>query len=462
VATAVARFARGRGRLRRAARRVERSRHVRDLLDGLLTDLGGAPWPPARPVLLENAVLPRPVVVCSRERWQPVIEDLEALRGFLGVLDRSLPLKLGLAEFFRATFGARARVPFPRLYRAYRADPGTHPTSTLWRSVAAGLYGGDDGAQEVVSVDPHALAKLAASWPAHVRAPRSVCCYGQELPGPDGPGFVLNVVRTGYGWGITRVEHLLAAAGVATPVRTPAPSPDVALAECRGAFGSQLNQRVAAVPHVIDHPGGEPGGRPLTDLWVRQDPASGRLLLCDEDDREVRPLALGMLVERALPPALRFLVAAFGEPQTAFAPNPGWNDVGWRAPVDGVRRRPRLAVGRVVLARAGWRMPAAHLPARVKGRSDADFLLELARWRDRHGIPRRCFVRTTGRRDPSRKPVYVDFASWHLLPSLPHGAGTDVIFEEALPDPADAPRHGGHGRRVTEYVFELSATDRHG
>ena len=107
-------------------------------------------------------------------------------------------------------------------------------------------------------------------------------------------------------------------------------------------------------------------------------------------------------------------------------------------------------------------MPAAHLPARVKGRSDADFLLELARWRDRHGIPRRCFVRTTGRRDPSRKPVYVDFASWHLLPSLPHGAGTDVIFEEALPDPADAPRHGGHGRRVTEYVFELSATDRHG
>jgi hypothetical protein len=445
-----------------AARRVERARLVRDLLDGLLTDLGRAPHPPDRPVVLENAVLPRPVVVCSRERWQPVFEDLEAVRGFLGVVDRSLPFKLRLAEFFRARFGTRARVPFPRLYRAYRADPGPRTRSTSWRFVAAGLYGGDDGVRETVSVDPQVLAKLAASWPEHVRAPRSVCCYGQELPGPDGPGFVLNTVRTGYGWGITRIEHLLDAAGVTTPVRAPVPSPDVALAECRAAFGSQLNQRVAAVPHVIDYPGGEPGGRLLTDLWVRHDPTSGRLLLCDEGNREVRPLALGMLVERALPPALRFLVAVFGEPQTAFAPNPDWDDVGWRAPVDGVRRRPRLEVGRVVLVRAGWRVPAAALPARVKGRSDADFLLALARWRDRHGIPRRCFVRATGRRDASRKPVYVDFATWFLLPSLPHGTDTDVVFEEALPDPADAPRHGGHGRRVTEYVFELSATDRHG
>ncbi|KOX34206.1 hypothetical protein ADK67_04540 [Saccharothrix sp. NRRL B-16348] len=445
-----------------AAHRVEGLRQVRDLLDGLLTGLGRAPWPPDRSVVLENAVLPRPVVVRSRERWQPVFEDLEAIRGFLGVMDRSLPLKLRLAEFFRATFGSSARVPFPQLYRAYRADPGPRTTSRPWRSVAAGLYGDDDGVRETVSVDPQVLAKLAASWPAHVRAPRSVCCYGQELPGPDGPGFVLNTVRTGYGWGITRIEHLLAAAGVATPVRAPVPSRDVALAECRAAFGSQLNQRAAAVPHVIDYPGGEPGGLPPTDLWVRHDAASGWLLLCDDHGREVCPLALGMLVEGALPPALRFMVAVFGEPQTAFAPHPHWDDVGWRAPVDGVRRRPWLAVGRVVLARAGWRVPAADLPARLKGRSDADFLPALARRRDAHGIPRRCFVRTTGRRDASRKPVYVDFAGWFPLPFLPRGSDATVVFEEALPDPADAPRHGTHARRVTEYVFELSATDPHG
>jgi hypothetical protein len=453
--TAVAGYA----ALTTAAHRVERLCFVRERLDGLLADLGRPPRPPHRPVLLENAVLPVPVVACSPERWRPVFEDLEAVRGVLGALDRSLPLKLGLADFFRATFGPRARVPFLRLYREYRANPGPRTGSTLWRSVAAGLYGQDDGVRDTVPVDPQVLAKLAASWPAHVRAPHSVCCYGQELPGPR---FVLNTVRTGYGWGITRIEHLLTAAGVTVPVRVPGSDADVALAECRAAFGSQLNQRAAAVPHVLDYPGGEPGGQPPADLWVRHDPATGRLLLCDHGGREVRPLALGMLVAYALPPALRFLVAVFGEPQTAFAPNPDWDDVGWRAPVDGVRRRPRLEAGRVVLARAGWRMPAAQVPARAKGQSDAEFLLALARWRDRHGIPRRCFVRTTGRRDASRKPVYVDFASWHLLPSLPARTDATAVFEEALPDPADAPGYGGHGHRVTEYVFELSATDPHG
>jgi hypothetical protein len=453
-----------------AAERRDRLSLVRDLLDGLLNDLGRTPWPPNRPVLLENALLPRPVVVCSRERWRPVLEDLAAVRGFLGVLDRSLPVKLRLTEFFRSRFGPRELMPFPRLYREYRADgaDGSPALADLWRAVAAGLYDGDRGVGDTVSVDPRVLAKLAASWPAHVRAPQSVCCYGQELPAADGPRLVLNTVRTGYGWGITRIEHLLTAAGGTVPARTPVPAgPDMIFAECRAAFGSQLNQRVPAVSHAIDYPGGQPpDGRAerlsLNDLWVRQDPVGGRLLLCDRRGRQVRPLALGMLVEHALPPALRFLVAVFGEPQTAFAPYPQLDGVGWRPAVDGVQHRPRLEVGRVVLARAGWRVPAAAMPTRAKGQSDADFLLEFAHWRDRHAIPRRCFVRVPGRRfDPTRKPVYLDFANWFLLSSLPR-PDTAVVFEEALPAPADAPRHGVHGQRVTEYVFELSATDPHG
>ncbi|MFE2756102.1 lantibiotic dehydratase [Actinosynnema sp. NPDC059335] len=456
----------GYGGLTTAAERAERLRQVRSTLDGLLVDLGRAPWRPRRAVLLENAVLPRPVVECSRDRWRPVLDDLEAVRGFLGALDRSLPVKQRLAAFFRDRYDPGARVSFLRLYREYRTcpDPGDAPPADLGRSVVAGLYG--DDARDTVSVDPQVLAKLAASWPAHVRAPRSVCCYGQELPGPGGPRFVLNAVRTGYGWGITRIEHLLDAAGHPTPVRTPAEDgPDVVLAECRAAFRSQLNQRVPAVPHAIDYPGGErPDGCSLSlpDLHVRHDRTGDRLLLCDGRGREVRPLALGLLAAALLPPALRFLVAAFGEPQTALAPVPHWDDVGWRPAVDGVRRRPRLEVGRVVLARAGWRVPAADVPSPAKGRSDADFLLALARWRARHGIPRRCFVRATGRRDPARKPVFVDFADWFLLPSLPRHGDADVVFEEALPDPADAPWHGEHGQRVTEYVFELTATDRHG
>ncbi|MFD0201087.1 MULTISPECIES: lantibiotic dehydratase [Saccharothrix] len=427
-----------------AAERVERARLVRASLDGLLTDLGREPWPAHRPVLLENSVLARPVVTCARNRWQPVLDDLDAVRGVLGAVDRSLGFKLRLAAFFRDRFGSRARVPFLALYREFRADPGpVGPRVDLRRAVLSALYG--DSAEDVVAVDPQALAKLAAGLPAHVVAPRSVCCYGQELPGS---GFVLNTVRTGYGWGVTRTEHLLRAAGVAVPDRTSA-HPDVLLAECRAAFGSQLNQRARAVPYVLDHPGGEPPDGPAlspADLWVRHDPARGRLVLCDPGDRPVLPLALGGLVADLLPPALRFLVAVFGEPQTAFTLP---DDVGWRPPVDGVARRPRLEVGRVVLGRAGWRVDAADLPADLPA---------LAHWRDRHGVPRRCFARTAGRRDRARKPVYVDFASFFALSALPREGV--VVFEEPLPDPLDAPHHGVHGQRVTELVFELS--DRHG
>ncbi|MFI9813827.1 lantibiotic dehydratase [Saccharothrix variisporea] len=476
--------------------RIERLRLVRDLLDGLLTDLGRDRWPARRPLLLENAVLPQPVVVCARDRWQPVLDDLEAIRGILGALDRSLPFKLHLAAFFRDRFGPRAHVSFLHLYREFRAHPSPPDRpSDLRRATLAGLYGTND--DDIVSVDPQVLAKLAASWPAHVVAPHSVCCYGQELPGPalprpalpgpallgtgpfgpDGPRFVLNTVRTGYGWGVTRTEHLLRTAGVTVPTRTPATAgPDVLLAECRAAFGSQLNQRAPAVPHALDHPGGQPPDHPSgqppdhpdgqppdgsalspADLWVRHDPARGRLVLCDREGRQVRPLALGMLVADLLPPALRFLVTVFGEPQTAFTLP---DDVGWRPPVDGVARRPRLEVGRVVLGRAGWRVAAADLPARRT--SDAESLLALALWRDRHGLPERCFARVTGRRGRDRKPVYLDFTSSFGLSALPREG--EVVFEEALPDPADAPQHGPHGQRVTEYVFELSERppDSHG
>ncbi len=421
-------------RLRRL-RAESTERAARDLLDGVLTDLGRPKWSARRPVLLDNAVLPQRVVTCGRDQWQPVLADLEALRGFLGGLDRSLPFKLRLAALFRDRFGPRARVPFLRLYREFRAHPGPRERSDPRRAVLTGLY--DDSA-DVITVDPQVLAKLAAAWPAHVIAPGSVCCYGQEMPGPR---FVLNTVRTGYGWGVTRTEHLLRTAGVTVPDRTLTTAPDVALAECRAAFGSQLNQRVQAVPHVLDHPGGQPPDGPALS------PAD----LHDRTGRQVRPLALGMLVEDLLPPALRFLVAVFGEPQTAFTLP---DDVGWRRPVDGVARRPRLEVGRVVLGRAGWRVPAADLPAR--GACDAESLLNLALWRDRHGLPLRCFARAAGRRDRSRKPVYLDFSTWFALSALPRPAEGHVVFEEVLPDPSDAPHHGPHGQRVTEFVFELS------
>lgn len=125
-----------------------------------------------------------------------------------------------------------------------------------------------------------------------------------------------------------------------------------------------------------------------------------------------------------------------------------------------------------MLTRAAWSLPAEQLPLRGKGESDAAHLLRVARWRDQHGIPRQCFVRVItpaggAGQDRSlgkaRKPLYLDFTNWFVLTaferSIAQRESLDavVVFEEVLPNLADAPRYGEHGQRVTEYIFELSA-----
>ncbi len=172
------------------------------------------------------------------------------------------------------------------------------------------------------------------------------------------------------------------------------------------------------------------------------------------------------------PPALYFLIRVFGEPQTALAPHRQLSDAGWRDVAGGLRRRPRLEMGRLVLLRAAWSLPLGQLPLRAKGESDAAFLLRVARWRDQHGIPRQCFVRVIApptrtrpnrARTKARKPLYLDVTNWFLLTAFERSLTTAesrdavVVFEEALPDLTDAPRYGEHGHRVTEYIVELSA-----
>lgn len=474
-----------------AAHRAERLRRVRRLVGALLTELGRPADPAAasRQLILENAVLPQPqVVTLDPNAWQPVFDDLEQLRGFLSILDGSLPAKLTVAAFFRDRFGPHARIPVLELYRAYLAAgaPAAAPEAgeevreleRLRRTAVAALYDRADhtqvdGSAGIASLDPQVLAEIAACWPGYVRPPESVCCYGQELPGADGPRLMLNLVRTGYGWSITRTEHLMDTAGMNVPHRLAAASASGVLpAECRVAFRSQLNQRTAAVPYAIDYPGGEGSdGEPLAlpALSVSYDSSVGRLLLCDPSGQQVRPLALGMLVEHALPPALRFLIQVFGEPQTALQPGRQLYHAGWYGTGEGPRRRSRLQCGRIVLTRAGWRVPACDVPLPAKGEPKARYLLRLACWRDERGIPPRCFVRSAPNRvgneqDALRKPVYLDFANWFLVQGLAHSLARlgspdrPIVFEEVLPQLSDAPHYGrDSGQRVTEYVFELSA-----
>ena len=161
------------------------------------------------------------------------------------------------------------------------------------------------------------------------------------------------------------------------------------------------------------------------------------------------------------------MIRVFGEPPIALPP--GWPrlaaDAGGgpvRAGDPGtgaVRHQPRLALGSVVVARARWHMRAAEFPAPGKGEADTAYLIRVAGWLRLHQIPARFFARAGGRlTGKSRKPLYVDAASYLLLTSFARalpGPDDPVLLEEVLPGPADAPGYGEDGQRVTEYVFEI-------
>jgi hypothetical protein len=321
-----------------------------------------------------------------------------------------------------------------------------------------------------------------------VRTPGSIACYVQALLDSEGTvGLVLNGVATGYGSSLGRLSYLLDRAGrehsalrtvddvttSAVPVEDSVSVEDPVLVEVRGLFGSNLNRRPPLARYELDYPG-TTSDRPaqqrvaLSDLMVRFDAARGLLrLVWPARGVEVRPVHLGGMIEFLLPPALRLLVAVFGDQATPVLPT--WllytDPDPW--PETGMRMVPRLEVGRVTVARAAWYLRAAELPWRDKGELDAAYALRLIERLDDLGIPQCCYMRViteqTWRRGPlrmskARKPIYLDQTNWLSLTVFERTLESPddrVVFHEALPDLAQAPHYPSQGARVTEYIIEV-------
>ena len=467
---------------------------------------GGRAAATATDTVVATAVLAE----CGAAAWQPVLRDLDAVRRWFGIFDLRLPLRVALGDWWAEHLPAGARLPFLRLHRLLQdevaagsavgtevrrlmsMEGGTLPLpgsrgrlaevarlrAEAVRPFQAGRSGGGP-----VRVGAGELVGLADGWPAWVVAPASMGCYVQPVAADGGRWeVVLNSVHIGYGKGRSRVARLVERAGGPGPGPGPGGGPPVpawsrqVLAEPGGCFGFALNDRVPGAPFEIDYPftaSARPAVErlPLNDLLVSYDSGRGMVRLVSQRlDREVRVAQLGMLAHALLPPALRLLVGLS-------CPEPPWMPAwlfhrgsGDPPPPGEVHPAPRLGTGRVTLCRAGWVTAAASVPVRGGGEPDAAYLLRLARWRRRHGIPERCFVRLSPRLPSgrlggegwrqlvrARKPLYVEFDSWFLVLAMENMLRTAdglVIFEETLPDPAADPAGG----RVCELLVEANAT----
>lgn len=325
----------------------------------------------------------------------------------------------------------------------------------------------------------------------------SLACYVQPCLVDGRTRFVMNTVRFGLGTGRTRIQRLVRKTfgEVALPIEQPAEPRSLdgpIYMEVESAFGSALNQRDAGAEHVLSYPG-TVSARPAEDrislgeLCVVHEPSTGRVRL-EKSGRTVLPVHLGLLATALMPQVVQFLVCTFSRASYYFtplmlAPLDAFSrraEVGMSSEGARIRSWPRVDVGCVTIRRAGWWVPPQHVPRRT-AEKDAAYLLKLARWRRELKIPERCFIRgfrgswfagsesgasTAEGMDEvllspwlskERKPMYIDFASWHLVEVFERmftGEEVHLMIEEVLPDFAHIPPTDSGERRVLELIVE--------
>ncbi|WP_035839691.1 lantibiotic dehydratase [Kitasatospora azatica] len=440
------------------------------VLQERLRDLGSTGK--LRDVVTEQSVIPGVVVEAGLPAWQDALDELAVACRLLAVFDCTLPFKLAVAAFIRERFGPEAPVPFDRFYaelvrdghEAMRLHPAavafdmTGLTATLAASPVAEVRRLVGLIAEVRRAlpDRQRIEQVLDALPAWVRPVGSVAVYAQR----DGEELIVNAVNSGFGRARSQVRRLLRYLSD-DPLPVDAVYPGAPrYAEFALTLATSLNQREPALPDRLDYP-------PPARLTVGVD-GDGLPALFDNGS-VVRPVHGGLSYERQFPPVMALLIEAFGENPLLLRPDqPLQHDAGAGTGEGRVLHAPRLSIGHVVLRRATWVAQPGTLPRRGAGQSDADFLLALTSWLTEHGLPPRFFVSVLRMGavaagsfvgDRSRKPMYVDIGSPHLVLAferLARDPASAAVFYEVAPRPETALLDHQGVPRVTEYVIELN------
>nr|MDT0663373.1 lantibiotic dehydratase [Micromonospora sp. DSM 115978] len=474
--------------------------------------------PPATPVY-EDVVLPARVLA-DRTAWTGLATGLGAVAGVLPVFDIQIARRLVTKGYFRARYGAGGQADdvltfaheylddffdhFARDQLRRRPFDGenryTRQTNTFrldeidllddarelageWVNAAYAAL--PPGATELILTDEF-FAELRERVPTTLGPVESHGFFLQVARTPTGPLAVVNKGFTGPALMLSRFAHWLGdgagggsggtagggsgrgdllARGLAAARPT-----GVVFAELKGGHeDTNLNLHPAATDYELVCPG-DVSSRPvdqqipIDDLVLRDDPDADRLVLRSRRlDVEVVPVYLGFLLPMALPEIQQVLLTFS---PTGMAALDLWAGTTVPLPDRGIAGYPRIRYRDVVLQRRMWKAHPDCLPDLAADAPGSGWLLEWARWRRRHDLPRRVFVTPDGagragtRAFGSHKPLYVDFDSYFsltLLASVAREADRRLVFTEMLPDHGQQWLADGGDAHVSELVLAFNA-----
>lgn len=215
---------------------------------------------------------------------------------------------------------------------------------------------------------------------------------------------------------------------------------------------------------------------PLSACDLVHDPEQDAIRLIERaTGREILPIYLGSVYPLTLPHPARAFINTLTPISYAYS-REFWHALTLEgSSIDdqhgsSVRHRPRVQIGRVVLARELWQVPVDQVPQPMRGESDADYFWRVYRWKGQLGLPEIVFVRANVKvfdaiAKHSHKPLYLDFQNpWLVLalPRLLNNAVDSLIFTEMLPGGEELPVTFNGAAVVSELQIEVNWIERGG
>jgi hypothetical protein len=478
------------------------------------TLLGRSASIPSNIVYEDTTVQPRHLHI-QQGGWQPLQADLEEFQQLLPVFDIAALSQLLMKGYYRARYGKGQRHDdflafatdfYTDFYEQYRQtmlnhqqfdehgnlkrNENTFDLPEVLRLYEARQAVTDYITQAYASLPEHAreltlgeefFQQIRALMPEQVHRRQSHAFFAQFARLHEDPLLVLNKVYLGEALMFSRFAYcyeenpylnLVPTLSEALERDQPA---NTVFAELKGGYeGMNLNLHPSLTAYELVCPGdtstrAESEQIRLDDLSIQDDLHEDRLrLLSRRLNKEVIPLYQGYLFHTFLPENQQVLL---NFSHLSWCLLNLWNGVKRSDSGEEITFYPRLRYKHLVLQRAMWKLDVSSFPQRPPLQSDADFFLEIARWRRKHGIPRSVFFRYNASaldaKQPgkaatpeSRKPVYIDFENYFavsLLETLLRKVTAgQVTLLEMLPAQEDLWIKSGEEAYVSEIVFEMN------